>query len=346
MEARQGVGSSFSTVGCDARVEFPADTSSRFYACGQGELLRMNRKFHWAAIQVLLAVFVSMPIEAASGQQQGLDFGHFGDFTPDAVMDTLFGPPSEAELELLDKVKVSDGEERRFGEQLVANYIGTKRQQGVTIRERGAEVDYLEKLVAKLRPEMRHARRYRQIRVLLADTDDTDAYSFPGGTLVFTRGLIEFCESEAALLGVVGHELSHLDRGHQLVPLKRSRIAQSTFSGRQQISPQAMMQQMQVLTRAWTRPFRPEEELEADQDAATWMLASGYEPRELVRLMESWQRKNRDKNVNIPAFLRSHPYTENRVEIIEDVREAFLAKHSDAELQAGRESFQQWLRGR
>ena len=38
----------------------------------------------------------------------------------------------------------------------------------------------------------------------------------PGGTLIFFRGILDFAGSEAALVGVIGHELSHLDHGHQL----------------------------------------------------------------------------------------------------------------------------------
>ena len=68
---------------------------------------------------------------------------------------------------------------------------------------------------------MNHARRYRQVQVYVADSSEVDAQSIPGGCLVFHRGLLDVAESEAARVGIIGHELSHLDRRHQLKPIQQ-----------------------------------------------------------------------------------------------------------------------------
>ena len=287
-----------------------------------------------------LLMFVLLQGESSTtvwGQQGGFDFQRWGNMDSNEFMDQLFGPPSEDEQRMLDKVIISTSDERRFGQQLVDQYVGTQKQMGVTLVERGDDVEYLQELIARLRPQMQNARRYRRIRVLVADTREPDAYSFPGGTLVFTRGLLEFCESEAALLGVVGHELSHLDRGHQLIPLKRTKIAETMFGNQSGLSLNRMMQQMQVVTRGWTRPFRPEDELEADRDATRWLLAIDYDPQEFIHLMVNWQREHLGKDANVPVFLRSHPYTEDRVESVAEVRSKYIKEHPDKVLKIGRD---------
>ena len=54
--------------------------------------------------------------------------------------------------------------------------------------------------------------------------DAADAFSVPGGDLLFSQGLLETAGNEAALMGVVCHELAHLDRGHQLLELRRAKL--------------------------------------------------------------------------------------------------------------------------
>ena len=111
-----------------------------------------------------------------------------------------------------------------------ANLAEMKRID-VRVVSRGKDVNYLHDLVEAIRPHMRNARRYHSINIYLADSPRCDARSFAVGTLVFYRGLLDQADSEAALVGIVGHELSHLDRGHLLLPLRRIKLAQQTFSG-------------------------------------------------------------------------------------------------------------------
>ena len=81
---------------------------------------------------------------------------------------------------------------------------------------RGKDVTYLRELVASIQPLLVNRQRYPTIQVLLADSPQIDARSFPGGSLVFCRGLLDSAGSEAALVGIIAHELVHLDRGHVL----------------------------------------------------------------------------------------------------------------------------------
>ncbi len=58
------------------------------------------------------------------------------------------------------------------------------------------------------------------------------------------------------------------------------------------------------------KPFHPEFEREADEDAFQWTVAAGYDPRELAHLLQSWdQQQNATSPWDdvIPSFVRSHP---------------------------------------
>lgn len=231
-------------------------------------------------------------------------------FDPARMFNAFFGPANEDERATLQKVEIGLEQERRVGAAALEGLLADLRRRDIAVAREGRDVAYLEKLVEQLRPRMRNAERYPRIRVLVANSAWTDARSFPGGTLVFFRGLMEFAGSEAALVGVVGHELSHLDRGHQLHDLRRFEAAKQRFAKADAGHPAALLADGMHFARGFARPFRPEEESEADRDAVAWMLGAGYDPKSLAELFRRWERRERQRGEEPPAvldFLRSHP---------------------------------------
>jgi predicted Zn-dependent protease len=63
------------------------------------------------------------------------------------------------------------------------------------------------------------------------------------------------------------------------------------------------------------KPFRPEFETQADSDAIRWMMELQYEPKELARLLQSWDQRQ-DKLAPwmnfVPGFVKSHPDASKR----------------------------------
>jgi predicted Zn-dependent protease len=212
-------------------------------------------------------------------------------------------------------VEVSLEEERRFGNRAAEGFLDDLRRQGIRTTTRGREVEYLRKLVDTVRPQMQHAERYEEVRIILVRSLLTDARSFPGGTLVFFEGMLDFSDSEAALVGVIGHELSHLDRGHQLVQMKAMKLAEDGSAG----GNGSFLRTGPLLMQVWSRPFRPEDEKQADLDGADWAYRAGYEPREMAKLFLRLHERNEqqlDPGDFMPGFLRAHPYERDRYEAV------------------------------
>lgn len=244
--------------------------------------------------------------------------------------DQMFRQPTEAEQEALSSVVVSANEERSFGKPLVEAYTQDLERQGVRLIKSGRDVEYLRKLVAIIQPRMQRAARYESFQVLLAESNQIDARAFPGGTLVFHKGLLGFAESEAALVGIVGHELSHLDREHLLLPLKRGKLLEAAGE-RNAGDWQRQLAGTMFAVRSLSRPFRPEDEAEADRDGAQWALDAGYDPRELARLFDRMSRKNPAPKIPFAGFFRSHPYNDDR-------RDAIAAEYERAAREGGQDS--------
>ncbi len=137
-------------------------------------------------------------------------------FDPEKFLEQFLGPDLPEQKEKLDNIAVPWEDERRFGQQACAAFLAELRRKQIRVVSRGPEVAYLRSLVAELQPLMQNSHRYRTITVLVAETPDADARCFPGGTLIILRGMLAAAQSEATLVAVLGHELSHIDHGHQL----------------------------------------------------------------------------------------------------------------------------------
>jgi hypothetical protein len=239
-------------------------------------------------------------------------------------MGPMFGRLTPEQLAQLDRIEVSIDEEKRLGRQTFDNFLKQMKRDNITVTVRGVDFVYLHKLLVDIRTQIDHANRYPHFQVAIIETESEDAYSIPGGHILVTRGLLDNAVSEAALVGVLAHELSHLDHGHQLLPLKQSKLVNKPLN----------FQDNMLWVSLMARPFRPEQESEADADATVWMMALGYDPRELSRLLSRWaQRQDQQTPWKkfVPAFVRSHPDASKRAQAIAEIAERQQAPAVHAE---------------
>jgi predicted Zn-dependent protease len=71
------------------------------------------------------------------------------------------------------------------------------------------------------------------------------------------------------------------------------------------------------------RPFRPEQETEADEDAVRWMMQLDYDPNELAKLLSRWQDKQSKQTPwmkYVPGFVKSHPNPGDRARQVLDTQ--------------------------
>ena len=258
---------------------------------------------------------------------------------PAAILERLFGENTPEDEKALAAVKISTKEEEQLGHTAVQSYLQYLKDQKVRVLSRGKDADYLRRLVEEVRPLMAHADRWRRITVYVADSPRCDARSLPGGTLVFFRGLLEGAESEAALVGVVGHELSHLDRGHLLMRLRQMKLVEQTLSTQgRETSPDRLWAGTTAMARLWTRPFRPEDERAADLDGARWAYRAGYDPREMVRVIAKIAEREKQQPSPLPSIFRSHPPPEERRKAVLDLYEELEKAEPKAHLYIGKEN--------
>ncbi len=105
----------------------------------------------------------------------------------DRFMPGMFSELTPQQMARLEKIKVNPREELQFGAQVLKDYEASLKSRNISISRSGEDVKYLAALVKDLQPHMRNAARYEQIDVALVKTQEIDAYSIPGGHLIFTK---------------------------------------------------------------------------------------------------------------------------------------------------------------
>ena|GEM_PF-964246 len=257
----------------------------------------------------------------------------------DPFIKKILGEPG-ADKQELAKINVSIGDERKVGENQFQAYCKYLESQKIQLTSQGRDVVYLKKLVARLRPLMQNQQRYPEIRIHVARSSITDARSFPGGQVIVYRGLLGFVENEAALVGILGHELSHIDRQHQLQKLRNARLAEDKLNAGG-VGVNKFLNVGQLMMKSFVTPFSSELEKEADLDGARWCFQLGYDPLEMAQVFRRLHERDQGRQVPLPSFLRSHPFHIDRFKAIQDERNRLVDSSPDRHLEIGRANLRQ-----
>lgn len=297
---------------------------------------------HWAwrYLVEFIALIVAWLVatSAAAGQQPG---NPLNQFDPDKFFQQLFGAAGgnlndEAKLA---KVEIPWDDEQRMGQQgyeELKQHLASKR---AALVERGRDVEYLQKLAGLIQPQMQQAQRYRKLKVAVANLDIPEAYCLPGGRVFVTQGMLQACTCEAALMGVLGHELSHLDRGHLLRRMKQWKLAQEQFAQPAAgFTPDKLFSSLGTMQQLFRRPFGPQEELDADTDGITWTYRAGYDPRVLTEVYAAFEKAGFNQADFLPAFLRTHPPSAERNQNLRATFDKLQVAAPNDKLYLGREN--------
>jgi predicted Zn-dependent protease len=122
----------------------------------------------------------------------------------------------------------------------------------------------------------------------LLDSGDINAFATAGNYIYINRGLLNYISNEAELVSVLAHEVGHVTENHvDMMPLAAggARFLSSLIgylSGSQEVY-QAGMAYANFLLKGHGR----DNELEADETAARYMVALGYDPQELLNMLST-----------------------------------------------------------
>ena len=153
-----------------------------------------------------------------------------------------------------------------------------------------------------------YASRAWEIEVF--DMPDANAFAMPGGKIGIFSGILEVATDQHQLAAVIGHEIAHVTREHQVAQANRGTITQGAAAVLG--ASVRMQQQAQILAQlGLTLPFSRRHETEADEVGLMYMAEAGFDPRASITLWKNMEDKS--GGARPPQFLSTHPAPEDRM---------------------------------
>jgi predicted Zn-dependent protease len=138
-----------------------------------------------------------------------------------------------------------------------------------------------------------------------------NAFALPSGIIVMTDELVKLSRNDQEVLGVLAHELGHLQHRHIMRRLLESSATVLVIAGVTGDIASTTSLAAAAPTLLLHAKYSRDNEREADRYAVETMKRAGLEPRYFGTLLARLERKH-SRRGGVPGFLASHPATEER----------------------------------
>ncbi len=210
---------------------------------------------------------------------------------------------------------------------------------------------YVEGLVEEIGNKSHRSNLVYHVTVL--DSPQINAFALPGGYLYITRGIMAYMNSEAELAGVLGHELGHITARHGVRQQSAGTIAGILGAGVGILTGSGQAAQAaNVGSTALIRGYGRNHELEADRLGAEYIANVGYDPQEMLKVVEILKdQEDFDKQLAkeegrepraYHGTFSTHPRNDLR---LQEVIGAANKIQTAATREAGRETFLRYMDG-
>ena len=150
------------------------------------------------------------------------------------------------------------------------------------------------------------------LKVHIVQKDEINAFALPNNHLVVYTGLITDCKEQAALQGVLGHEIAHIENNHVMKKLSKeigfSVLLSATAGGK---GGEILKEIFKTLSSsAYDRTL----EKEADMTSVDYMINSNIDPKPFADFM---YKMSLDNEISKSMYwISSHPESEERAKYI------------------------------
>jgi predicted Zn-dependent protease len=152
---------------------------------------------------------------------------------------------------------------------------------------------------------------------------EPNAFALPGGYIYVSRGLLAIANSEAELVGVIGHEIGHVAARHASQRETRAvgvgvlsalgTLAAGVAAGGQ--AAQAVSQLGQVAGAGLIASYGRDQERQADQVGQELSAGSGWDPGAISNFFVTLERQTQlEHGEKLPSFFDSHPMSSERAQ--------------------------------
>ena len=252
-----------------------------------------------AAVVVLAAALGGCAVNPTTGRQQF----------------SLMSPQQEAETGQREFPRLVEQFGGAYGDRALAAYVERVGQQ--VVRATGAP--------------------NQPYRFTVVNSDLPNAFALPGGYVTVTRGLLALMNDEAELAGVIAHEIAHVTARHSAERYSQATLAQLGAGLLGGLTGNAELAELAGTgAQLYLLSYGRDQESEADAIGIRYLASAGYDPYAMSSFLGQLGRateldariEGRSTGSALPAYLSSHPRTEDRVRQASELAARAPGQHS------------------
>ena len=151
---------------------------------------------------------------------------------------------------------------------------------------------------------------------IIHDDSTINAFCTPGGYIYVYTGLLKFIDNEAALAGVMGHEIAHAERRHATKRISKAYGAQILLSIALGQNPSQVAEiTANLFTGFALLANSRSDESEADEFSMKYLSSTPYYPGAITYFFDKMQGKKGGKGGGaFQRLLSTHPLDQDRIE--------------------------------
>ncbi len=137
-----------------------------------------------------------------------------------------------------------------------------------------------------------------------------NAFALPGGFVYVTRGIMAHLDSEAELVGVLGHEIGHVTARHSVNRLSKQQLAGIGLGVGMIVSPElrSVGDLAQTGIGLLFLKYSRDDERQSDDLGLRYALRTGYDPQEIPGVFDLLDRVSQASGGGrAPGWLTTHP---------------------------------------
>ncbi len=178
---------------------------------------------------------------------------------------------------------------------------------------------YLQGIVDEIlrSPEIKYRDKFSYQVTVINDDRTLNAFATPGGYIYVYTGLLRYLDNEAAIAGVLAHEIAHAEERHGTEHMTQA-LGLSTLMSVSDIEQQSTITQIAAnsATLLATLANSRSDELESDSKAFTYLRSSRFWPGGIKLFFEKMILEQGRGSTIFESWLSTHPDPEARVENI------------------------------
>jgi beta-barrel assembly-enhancing protease len=221
----------------------------------------------------------------------------------------------------------SPEQEYFIGRGVAARILGDKRYPASTDEKVRKYVNLLGICLASssTKPETFHGWHF-----LVLDSTEINAFSAPSGFVLASRELLRCAKSEDEVAAILAHEIGHVVLQHGINAISAANKAAAAKENAKTVFKGAVRVELpfgisigvdklgklfnvsvlDIVETLANKGYSREQEYQADAAAVSILLAAGYDPRALVRMLEVMQTKWKKDGL---GFMKTHPAPADRI---------------------------------